>query len=314
MSVNVSMNNDTNGTLALVSSSSGITLNSSQLIQALNLIYEPRTPNETRKEATAFLEQAKVQNDAPAVGFILASDGNQPATTRHFGLSLLEFPIRYRWDDFDSEQTRLLRRWVMQLAEEVEASEPLYFRNKIAQLWVDIAERSWTVDWRDMDDTLCQMWQGNSARQELVLHVLETLSETVFSPETSPVSPSKPADLGRACVQIFLSSTMLHRVLPESDLNYVKKCGEEGWLQRLLVRLESCLAQGVSNGKGLNTFVTEILTVLQTVMPWILLKAITGSSCVELLCRCLDIGDTSIQLVSRTCRTVQSSSITGNTQ
>lgn len=280
------------------STSRSMTLDSSQLLYALETVYDPSTPNQTRKDATAYLDQAKVQDDAPSLGFMLANDRGQSPTTRHFGLSLLEFSIKYRWDSFNVEQTQMLRTWIVQLASTVDVSEPLYYRNKIAQLWVDIAERSWTTDWQEMDEALCKLWQGNYAQQGLVLRTLETLSDTVFSAEGSTVSPSRNGDLGKACVEIFLSAAMLARALPERDFGYVTRCGDEGWLQRLLSRLEQCLNEDIGNDRNVALFVVRTLAVLQTVMPWILLKAVARSNCVDLIFKCLESRDTSIQLVS----------------
>lgn len=112
-----------------------------QIIEALQIIHNPRSPNSLRQDASKFLEEIKNNEEAPSNGFSLASNGKQPAIVRHYGLSLLENAIRHRWAQYTAEQGAALRGWVVNLALEVTEQDPLYLRNKIAEIWVEIAKK-----------------------------------------------------------------------------------------------------------------------------------------------------------------------------
>lgn len=61
----------------------------SQVLEALQAIYAPNSSNDTRRQATEYLEQAKRHPEAPLQGYALANDRSQPAALRHYGLSTL---------------------------------------------------------------------------------------------------------------------------------------------------------------------------------------------------------------------------------
>src|SRR5579871_297397 len=66
---------------------------------ALELVHSPYTSNESRKEASLFLENIKTDEEAPYHGFTLAYDRSQQSVVRHYALSLHEHAIKHRWQD-----------------------------------------------------------------------------------------------------------------------------------------------------------------------------------------------------------------------
>ena len=72
----------------------------SQITNALDAIYDPRSSNEVRQEASSFLEDSKRHPQAPTYGPAIASDRAHSPTLRHFGLSMLEYSIRYTWESY----------------------------------------------------------------------------------------------------------------------------------------------------------------------------------------------------------------------
>jgi exportin-5 len=268
----------------------------SQVLEALQAIYAPRSSNETRRQATEYLEQAKRHPDAPQQGYTLANNRSQPAQLRHYGLTMLEYSIKYNWEDFTVEQGTALRGYVIELARNIADNDPVYIRNKVAQLWTEVAKRSWGAEWLDMDEQLVSLWTNSLHHQAVVLYVLETLSEEVFNREDATAG-LRGSDLGRACVEIFTPLAVLHKHLPTRDKSMDVRCGDEGWLQRLCDNLNWCLEQDYQNQEPIRTCAVKTMNALRAAMPWIIPKAIVATHVVETLCKVLAVPVVELQLV-----------------
>lgn len=241
-----------------------------QIKKALEIVYDVRSSNETRKEAGVFLEQAKNNKEAPAHGFELAINRAHDPIVRHFALSLLEHAIRYSWDGYTTEQAVAVRGWVLTLAENVDDGDPVFLRNKVAQLWVEVAKKSWAADWLDMDTLLVRLWEGRGVQRDLCLYILETLVDDVFNREDS-VSGIRNAPLTKACIDIFTPASVLHENFPGREPTPAVRCGEEGWLVRLVDMLNNCLDQGVENPEA-KSCAGKILSTLKVSMGWCIPK------------------------------------------
>ena len=119
--------------------------NDRQILRALEVIHEPRSSNPVRRDASSYLDKVLSQDDAPYRGYFFSIDKSHPSIVRHFGLSLLEYAIRHRWSDYTREQSAALQDWAVKLAQSVSEQDPLFILNKIGQLWVEIAKRSWAL-------------------------------------------------------------------------------------------------------------------------------------------------------------------------
>lgn len=269
----------------------------SQILEALQAIYAPNSSNDTRRQATAYLEQAKRHPEAPSQGYTLANDRSQPSPLRYYGLSLLEYHIRYNWEDFTEEQGTILRGYVIELARSIDENDQSFHRNKVAQLWTDVAKRTWGAEWLDMDEQLVSLWTNSLHHQAVVLNVLETLSEEVFNRE-DPTAGLRGSDLGRACVEIFTSVAVLQEQLPTRDKNLAVRSGDEGWLQRLCNNLGWCLEQDYQNQEIIRTCAVKTMNALRAAMPWIIPKAIAATQVTEVLCKALAVPVVELQLVS----------------
>ena len=269
----------------------------SQVLEALQAIYAPNSSNDTRRQATEYLEQAKRHPEAPSHGRTLALDRSQPAQLRHYGLTMLEYSIKYSWDDFSEEQGTALRGYVVELSQIIAESDPVYLRNKIAQLWTEVAKRSWGAEWLDMDEQLVSLWTTSLHHQAIVLYVLETLSEEIFNREDATAG-LRGSDLGRACVDIFTPLAVLHDQLPKRDKSLEVRCGDEGWLKRLCDNLGWCLGQDYQNQDGVRTGAVKTMNTLRAAMPWIMPKAIAATEVIEAVCKALAVPVVEMQLVS----------------
>ncbi|KAF7912211.1 uncharacterized protein EAF01_001232 [Botrytis porri] len=297
------MNGSTNGhntTTNEVSAAhaNGNTALLSQIHEALKLVHAPYSSNQSRQQASSFLENIKAEDEAPYHGFTLASDKSQEPVVRHYALSLLEHAIKHKWAAYSEGQAGALRQWVIQLSENFAQEDPSYLRNKTAQLWVEIAKRSWGSEWIDMDKLLVGLWElpGTVVYKEFVLFVLETLSDEVFNGEDA-VTVLREGALSKACVEIFTPAVVLSEAFPNRQLGTVLRHGEEGWLVRIGGLLGQCLQLDISSPQYQSCAV-KILAVYKSVVPWTVPKAISSAQCVQYMCKCLAAPSTPVQLAS----------------
>ncbi|EHK23256.1 uncharacterized protein TRIVIDRAFT_147266 [Trichoderma virens Gv29-8] len=264
---------------------------------ALEVVHSPHSTNDARREAQSFLEEVKDIPEAPFQGYNLASDKAQPSVVRHYALSLLEHAIRYRWATYSDEQSRTLRNWVLELSQAVSKGDPSYLRNKTAQLWVEVAKRSWGSDWTDMDAMLVELWQipNSPAHKELVMFVLEALSDEVFAGDDSVVA-MREGVLSKACVEIFTPTAVLIEAFPNRQPGPDVRCGHEGWLSRLSEFLGLCISADAND--EVKTCIVKGFSVFLSLMPWAIPKAISSARCVAILSAGLASPSTEIQKVA----------------
>jgi exportin-5 len=208
----------------------------------------------------------------------------------------LEYSIKYNWDDFTVDQGAVLKDYVLELARNVTENDQAYFRNKVAQLWTEVAKRSWGAEWLNMDDQLVSLWTTSLHHQAIVLYVLETLSEEVFNREDATAG-LRGSDLGRACVEIFTPLQVLQEQLPTRDKSLDVRCGDEGWLKRLCDNLSWCLGQDYQNQETIRTCGAKTMNALRAAMPWIIPKAIAATGVIEAVCKALSVPVVELQLV-----------------
>ncbi|KAF2018354.1 ARM repeat-containing protein [Aaosphaeria arxii CBS 175.79] len=269
----------------------------SQVLQALQAIYSPSSTNDTRRQATEYLEQAKRHPEAPSHGHTLALDRSQPAQLRHYGLTMLEYSIKYNWEDFSEEQGAALRNYVIELAQNISEEDPVYLRNKVAQLWTEVAKRSWAAEWMNMDEQLVELWRSSLHHQAVVLYILETLSEEIFNREDTTAG-LRGSDLGRACVEIFTPAAVLAEHLPSRDKGLDVRCGDEGWLKRLCDNLTWCLSQDYQNQERVRLCAVKTMNALRACMSWVIPKAIVAVQVIEHVCKPLAVPVVELQLAS----------------
>lgn len=267
-----------------------------QIRRALEVIHDARSPNPLRQKASEYLEQIKSDEEAPYHGYRLAADKSQAAIVRHYGLSLLENAVRHRWPDYSAEQSTVVRDWELSLAQNITDQDPFYIRTKIASIWVEIAKRSWALDWMDMDERLVRLWGGSLASKELVLIILETLSDDVFGHEDTTAG-LRGTDLNRACVDIFTPMAVLLEHFPSRETSINVRYGDEGWLSRLADLLEPCVTTE-GNNESEKACAVKILVALRSVINWVIPKSLSTSNLVTQLCHCLASSHLPIQLVS----------------
>ena len=266
-----------------------------QILRALEVIHEPRSPNALRQDASRYLEEIRSNDEAPYHGYSLASSKAQPAIVRHYGLSLLEYAVRYRWSDYTTEQCKAVREWVIGLAHHTTDGDPSFITNKIAELWVEIAKRDWGLAWMDMDQLLVQLWDGAVLQKTLVLNILETLSEEVFGSDDTTAA-LRGSDLNKACVEIFTPASVLVENFPNRETIVPIRCGSEGWLSRLSDLLDQCTRDGKPD-RDQQFCAEKCLFTFKSIISWVIPKALRTTHSIQRICTSLAVPILSVQLV-----------------
>ncbi|KAK5126308.1 hypothetical protein LTR85_010544 [Meristemomyces frigidus] len=259
--------------------------------QALDATLNPRISNDVRQQALQHLEQVKAQPDAPHYGFTLADDWKQNDAVRYYGLQLLEYAVRYKWSEYGEAQTEQLRTWVKCLAGGLrEREDPIFLRNKIAQLWVEVAKRCWGDEWMDMDAQLVSLWEKamsekGTANKVFVLYVLETLSEDIINNEDA-VAGLRLEVLGASLNEIMIPRGLYEEHAKTRGERREVRCGEAGWLARVCGLFSDCVKQARLGGQpelvqSMALCAVKALNALRPTMSWISLKATVEVSCVD---------------------------------
>lgn len=261
---------------------------SAHISAALQATLDPRVPNNVRQQALQHLEAVKSQPDAPQHGFALADDFQQDNAVRYYGLQLLEFAVRYRWNEYTADQTDQLRTWVKCLAGSLREQDARLLRNKIAQLWVEVAKRCWGDDeWMDMDQLLLNMWEADgkgASNKLLVLGILEALSEDIINHEDA-VAGLRLDVLGHALNEIMIPAGLYAQHAQTRGARQEVRCGGEGWLARMCEFFSLCV-QEARNGRDVALYeacAMRALNAIRPTMSWINLKAAEETNCVECL-------------------------------
>jgi exportin-5 len=265
------------------------------IVRALELIHNPSSTNVLRREALQFVESQKGSPSAARNGFLLASRRENDALVRYFGLTLLDHVLRHTSFTATDEIVGL-RDIVLKLAESIQPEDPVYIRNKIPQLWAEVAKRSWGLDWLDMDQRLVQFWNASLVHKELVLSVLETLSEDIFYREDT-VSSLRGTDLNRALVEICTPLAVFEEAYPKRDNQVDLRCGNEGWLARTGEFLQDCIGN-IQHSKQAKDAALKALASLKSVLVWSIPRAILVSGCVQSIARAFTCDDEQVLLVS----------------
>jgi exportin-5 len=275
------------------------------LVRALELIHSPSSTNELRREALTYVESQKQSKAAAHNGFLLASRTENAPLVRYFGLTLLDHVLRHT--SITSNQLVELRELVIPLAQSIRHEDPPYIRNKIPQLWTEVAKRSWGLDWLDMDQTLVQFWSASLVHKEFVLSVLETLSEDIFYREDT-VSSLRGTDLNRALIEIYTPLSVFEEVYPKRDKQLEIRCGTEGWMARTCEFLGECI-ENVQTSKQAKEAAIKALATLKACLAWTIPKAIISTNCVQHIVRAFTCHDEHVLLV-RTFSVLISRSVT----
>ncbi|KAJ3224559.1 hypothetical protein HK099_008240 [Clydaea vesicula] len=188
-----------------------------ELIEAINLIYNPTSHSDQRRAATEFLESIKSLKEAPFLGHKLAhKNNNQQDHIRHYGLSLLENSVKFNWTKFSSEEAEKIKLLIQDLLNEGIKDineEKLFTKEKLVKVTVEVAKRMWPMQWPDFNYFLKCLYDQNPTTRELSVLILRSLYEDVFLYE-DVVAQKRKSELTTALFVISYS----YRVLGASTI------------------------------------------------------------------------------------------------
>lgn len=282
--------------MATVESPAVSEANVASILHALEAIHDRASTNQLRRQALEFLETQKSDKSAATTGFILASNRQNDPLIRHFGLSLLQHALKHQSSALEPVELEQLRNCVTELSHNVDALDPPYIRNKVSLLFVDVAKRSWGLDWLDMDETLVHLWNGNLQHKELVLTVLETLSDDIIHQE-DVTSSLRGGDLNRALVEICTPYQVFKEAFPNRESQGQLRAGTEGWITRTSCFLDECLRNFRTSPQA-KPCVLSSLATMKSLLAWMIPHATISSQCVPTIMSSFMIQDDDVSLVS----------------
>ncbi|KAF2400032.1 hypothetical protein EJ06DRAFT_530797 [Trichodelitschia bisporula] len=256
------------------------------ILQAVEAIYDPHSTNDTRIEASKFIENIKSSVAARDFGLSLALDGSKNPTLRHYGLSVLEWHIKVVWDGNNEQLEQTLKGFIVQLAHNVTEQDPGYLRNKVGHIWAVFAKRSLGAGWKvsEMDGLLAEMFKQSSAHRDVALCVLQTLAEDVFRPD-DPLSILRAEKLGVSLIMMFMPTALLDKLLHGLEDGYMS----EGWIPRLCTSLEWL----VSNDRSATL---KSLSTLAAALSWAPSSPLSQTEWASPICKSLTVQDDSLRL------------------
>ncbi|GBC05152.1 hypothetical protein RclHR1_06060010 [Rhizophagus clarus] len=286
------------------------------IVQALDIIYNPSTTNEARIKAQEYCDSIKDHLSSPIYGRYLAHiENNQSTILRHFGLHLLENAVKFKWNDriYNNEEKQQIRQIIIELVERGTLdilTEQSFIKEKVAKLFAEIAKKEWPSRWNDMDDLLQRLYNESPTRQEIVLYICRYLAEEI--------------EIRDSLQCVFVSSNILRIQYPdglkkesrrEDSGNVIIMFGDnpnnEGWLIRWTRSLEQSVGEWQNQKQLLNPnpqiiliqekLAISILNTLAATLDWILIKSIVESNIMFILCNCLLIDCHGIRMEAIEC-------------
>ncbi|KAG0321131.1 hypothetical protein BGZ99_004109 [Dissophora globulifera] len=290
------------------------------LIVALETIYDVASTNDARQQAQKYCEDLKRDPSGPLYGYFLAhKDNQQPDVVRHFGLSLIEETVRYRWSDsaLTLQIKAQIRLNAISLA--AEGTRPMleeqaFIKEKIARLFVEVAKREWPGAWDDMDVCLRQLYYKDETGREMALLILRSLCEDVCVFDDA-VAGLRKKDL-RAGLAIIMSSELtLREQYPDGVKGHkdevtlmVGEAGNDGWISRLATLLQELLPRCQSQSRAIADEKIAIATLktLASALGWVIVRSIAAVPIVGLVCQTLLCPSEKIRLAGAECYDVLS--------
>lgn len=264
-----------------------------QVIAALEVIYSPKSTNEQRLQSQQFLDNVKMQEEAPLWGYEIALNNSTNFIVKHFGLGLLTHAIKNHWTGYDAQRRIALRKWIMELNYMVTDQDPRYIKEKLAYLWVEVAKRSWgealkggepsdellLESWVDMDNNLWELWNINQASRELTLIIFRILFEDVFLLDDMIVL-KRMTIIQPLCVMIVCPMDVFASKYKFTEKWTLFRANNDGWFKIWISELDNALSENNSE------YVVRLLETLKTCLNWPLSEVIFRNDVISTLLRC----------------------------
>ncbi|GMM34273.1 karyopherin [Saccharomycopsis crataegensis] len=316
-----------------------------QIVSALAVIHYPSSTNQQRREAQEFLNKVGEEEESPFWGYQLAlpENNNDPKSAtiiRHYGLSLLQRSVRNSYDSFDMQKCLAVRAWIIELANKIEVNDPIYIREKMASIWVDIAKRCWgsflevnaekdpnlKVSRKQMEDKKPEIGGENNTQSDDQLKLLswpsmdrdlfDLWNKNLATKELSliifrtlfediyilddPIATRRSGVLSMLCSEIIVPVAILEKYYARNQYLYESRADEEGWMVKWTGLLYECLQNGCQDKESAN-FTIRILQTLKTCFHWVTAEILIRVEMLNKLSQCLLINNVKVKILAIDC-------------
>ncbi|OBA24521.1 hypothetical protein METBIDRAFT_134721 [Metschnikowia bicuspidata var. bicuspidata NRRL YB-4993] len=294
-----------------------------RILQALEVTYDPKSTNATRREAQVFLESVKASEESPFWGFQLALPENYGSNyiVRHFGLSLLQHAISKKFHTFDRSKVLVIREWISTLAAKTLEDDSHYIKEKLGFLWASLAKRIWgsflvkaklesqndqltTEDaedgWVSMDADLWNLWNSTTQTRELSLIILRTLFEDIYLLD-DPVASKRTNILNQISVMIITPDSVLEQIYEPSPTLSMCKYSKDGWFVEWSKFLVETLTKNDSSSPVVQKFAPKILSTFKTCLHWVQPSVLKSENILMTLINILTVPDMKLKTLAIDC-------------
>lgn len=150
--------------------------------RAVHAALDFQSSPESRLAATAFLESLKA-GDVQILGTTasaLVKQSSLPSEVRHYGLKLLQYLVRMRWEELTVQTRAQLTDLVLGLVPEIATSQDEWFlKSQTAALVAEVVRHEDTSLWQGFLFKLTELAAVSPAYAELVVMVLRWLPEDI---------------------------------------------------------------------------------------------------------------------------------------
>lgn len=294
----------------------------SQILAALDVVYDLKSDNTKRRDAQVFLELVKTNESAPYWGYQLAlPDNSHSLVVRHFGLLLLQHWTTKRYHHLDRDKSLAVRGWIVELAHRVGDDDPHFMVEKLAFLWVSVAKRTWglflvraaddahppsradaaVVDgWAAMDEDLWSLWNRLMACRELCLVIVRTLFEDIYLLD-DPAASKRTAVLNQLCVLVATPDSVLAQLYEPSVPLSLCKASAQGWFAAWAELLVHTLQQGNLESPECRRYVPKVLATFKTCLHWIQPSVLRAHNILATLFNILELPDVALKTLAVDC-------------
>lgn len=160
-----------------------------ELAAAVEVVLNPFTPHEQRRQAHEMCEQFKETSPYCAVCGVMMSSKENKDIIRHFGLQLLEYCVKYKWNDMSVNDKVYIKENTMKLLQEGTHDilhEQTHIKDAVSRIVVEMIKREWPQQWPSLMQELSAICKLGATQSELVLMVFLRLAEDVIVFMTVP--------------------------------------------------------------------------------------------------------------------------------
>lgn len=155
-----------------------------ELAQAIEIIMNPNTRQQSRMEAYVACERFKEASPLCAqAGLYLAGGGQYSNNVKHFGLQLIEYTIKFKWNGISQQEKLFIKENAMKLLMAgigpAEDKSLTHLKDALSRIIVEMIKREWPQQWTTLLSELSDACSKGEAQTELVLMIFLRLVEDV---------------------------------------------------------------------------------------------------------------------------------------